>query len=77
MILVQDAANLLAVQNSEFLRHLSLALLALPRTEAPLGGLTSGVLGSVEETLSEARHGLQWSCDFHKNRLFGQLQTEL
>ena len=74
---LQDAANLLAVQNSELLRHLALVSLTLPRSEAPLGRLTGGVVQAVEETLGEVRRGLQWSCDFHKNRLFGQLQQRI
>ena len=77
----QDAANLLAVQNSELLRRLALTLLTAAaggggdgrgerRSELPLLSLP-GVLQSVRREVGGARQDLQWSCDFHKNHLFG------
>ena len=75
----QDAANLLAVQNSELLRRLALTLLTAAgggdgggerRSELPFS--LPGVLQSVGQEVGGARQDLQWSCDFHKqNHLFG------
>jgi hypothetical protein len=77
---LKDAANLLAVQDSELLRHTALSLLLLLPTSRgggdgdaseplPLLTILPGVLQSLRGEVSGSRARLEWNCDFHRNHL--------
>jgi len=76
MFFMQDASNLLAVQNSEMLRRLALNLAPMPESFKNLKGFSLAELPQMLQDpldfVSEALEMLTWSFEFHKNNLFGK-----
>ena len=77
---LQDACNLLAVQNSELLRRLALVIgfnhhnSAITLTKKKSHRHLTAVLQHLKQPLDHfktACRDLQWSLDFHRNSLFG------
>ena len=71
---IQDACNLLAVQNSEMLKRLAIVVTFAPETEQGKESVLTAVVDYINTPylfVHEACNGLRWSIDFHKNYLFG------